>query len=274
MGHYWGQLADDVFHPFNEYLKITVEFGCFGLLFVVLFLYMFGRKKWNFNNKYDILAFEVGIIIIVSSFFSYILFYPLSWFCIGWGISILLPRRSYKVAVRLPIKLAFGMIPAFFFFYICNVLWYYQQWEKVLIKTPLNDDTIVEYRKLYSILKQDGRFLYNYAAILNENGQYDQSVIILNKALMKMDTYDIQILMADNYEKMEEFDLEERYLKNAVQMCPNRFIPLYLLVKLYDKTNRKREALELAELILSKKIKVQSFTVKKIKADMYDYINL
>jgi hypothetical protein bacD2_10657 len=116
--------------------------------------------------------------------------------------------------------------------------------------------------------------LYNYAAILNENGQYDQSVIILNKALMKMDTYDIQILMADNYKKMEEFDLEERYLKNAVQMCPNRFIPLYLLVKLYDKTNRKREALELAELILSKKIKVQSFTVKKIKADMYDYINL
>jgi hypothetical protein len=39
-------------------------------------------------------------------------------------------------------------------------------------------------------------------------------------------------------------------------MCPNRFMPLYQLVLLYNETGRNEEALALARLIIGKGVKM------------------
>ena len=78
--------------------------------------------------------------------------------------------------------------------------------------------------------------------------------------------------MADNYKELGEFSVAESHLKTAAAMCPARFIPLYELVKLYEITERREEALSIAKKIISKDVKIPSFKVRSIKNEMRQLI--
>ena len=54
----------------------------------------------------------------------------------------------------------------------------------------------------------------------------------------------------------------------ASRMCPNRFIPLYELVNIYDSTNQQDRALKLATEIVNKPVKIPSATISSIKMKM------
>jgi uncharacterized iron-regulated protein len=51
-------------------------------------------------------------------------------------------------------------------------------------------------------------------------------------------------------------------------MVPSKFFPLYRLVKLYENNNRIEEALNMANLILNKDIKIESSKIDIIKEEM------
>ena len=55
-------------------------------------------------------------------------------------------------------------------------------------------------------------------------------------------------------------------------MCPNRFMPLDRLVKLYGQTGRDAEARQLAGEIIVKPVKVPSFRVDRMKREMEKYL--
>jgi hypothetical protein len=54
----------------------------------------------------------------------------------------------------------------------------------------------------------------------------------------------------------------------AASMCSNRFMSLYEPAKLYDATDRKAGAIELAETILAKEVKIPSATIAAVKNEM------
>ena len=64
----------------------------------------------------------------------------------------------------------------------------------------------------------------------------------------------------------------ERHYRRAARMCPNRFMPLYRLVKLYGQTGRDAEARQLAGEIIVKPVKVPSFRVDRMKREMEKYL--
>ena len=64
----------------------------------------------------------------------------------------------------------------------------------------------------------------------------------------------------------------EKHFRQAAAMCPVRFVPLYRLVKLLEKTGRHEEALRLAEELSEKPVKVSSYIVEKIKREMNDFL--
>lgn len=110
-------------------------------------------------------------------------------------------------------------------------------------------------------------------AELHEIGRWQESASILLEGINRLNDTDVQMLLADNYLKMENYrDAEDSFLL-ASQMCPNRFLPLYNLVKLYEQTGRQTEALRLAAEIVRKPVKVPSYTIEKIKKDMSEYIS-
>lgn len=56
-------------------------------------------------------------------------------------------------------------------------------------------------------------------------------------------------------------------------MVPVRFYPMYLLAKLYDESNQKEKAIDIANKVLQKEIKVPSTAIKEIQLEMKKIIN-
>jgi len=125
-----------------------------------------------------------------------------------------------------------------------------------------------EYDKLYRWLGNDGLFLYNHAAELNEAKEYERSITAFEICTRHYNDMDVQMLMADNYKTLGKYAEAERHFKMAAAMCPVRFMPLYELVKLYDTTNQKDEALAMAKIIIEKDVKIPSPTIAAIKNEM------
>jgi hypothetical protein len=82
----------------------------------------------------------------------------------------------------------------------------------------------------------------------------------------------LQMLLADNYKNLNRAEEAENHLLLSSGMCPNRFMPLYQLVLLYNETGRNKEALALARLI-DKEVKIPSVTVTAIKDEMQKLID-
>ena len=132
-----------------------------------------------------------------------------------------------------------------------------------------------EYDKLLqSTLQWKGLFLYNYAAELNYIHEWRKSNEVMQKCLRYYNDNDVQLILADNCTNLKQYKEAEKYLKLAYQMIPNRFVPLYRLVQLYQSENRIEDAKELAVEILQKPIKIPSPQVRLIKQEMNKFVEM
>lgn len=128
------------------------------------------------------------------------------------------------------------------------------------------------YAKMYGFMRENPLFLYNYGAELHEAGRWSESIRILEECSRGMNDTDVQMLLADNYSRLKEFGKAEQHYLLIGRMCPNRFLPFYHLVKLYDQTGRQDEARRLALQIIDKPVKVPSYTVDMIKREMEEFL--
>jgi hypothetical protein len=65
-----------------------------------------------------------------------------------------------------------------------------------------------------------------------------------------------------------------KYYEYAAYMVPNRFRSLYKLFTLYRETGKTQQALEIAQNIVNKPVKVDSYEVQQIKKECIDFIQL
>lgn len=79
-------------------------------------------------------------------------------------------------------------------------------------------------------------FLYNYGAVLNHAGDYSGSNAVMFQCTDYFNDYDVQRIIADNYDNMNNQEKAEEHYIIASRMIPNRFVPLYQLFRLYEKT--------------------------------------
>ncbi|WP_273495487.1 hypothetical protein [Rikenella microfusus] len=110
--------------------------------------------------------------------------------------------------------------------------------------------------------------MYNYAYVLNEAGEYAESLAIAEACSERWADYRVELLRGDAAFKLERYDEAERHFAQAARMCPSRFIPLYKLVTIYQATERKNKAYDLAKRILAKEVKIPSATVTAIRHEM------
>ena len=128
------------------------------------------------------------------------------------------------------------------------------------------------YRKLYPFLSENPLFLYNYGAELYYAGDWSESLVMMKECAEQLNGTDIQMIIGDDYERIGNDAEAEKHFRQAAAMCPVRFVPLYRLVKLLEKTGRHEEALRLAEELSEKPVKVSSYIVEKIKREMNDFL--
>jgi O-antigen ligase len=265
-------LADNVLHPFNEYLLTLSEHGVAGLGVLVLLGLLIVRRYFRNPDSDKFIALLSLLSLAVFSCFSYPLEYPFSWIIVFLNMAVICPAtkmfsvtKSAYFAKTTVCTLAAGLLFAVVLLTGAEMKW------NTIARQSLSGKTLrvlPEYEKLYSCLHRNGLFLYNHAAELHEVKEYGKSLSVFDLCVKYYNDMDVQMLLADNYKKLGLYAEAERHLKLAASMCPNRFMPLYQLTLLYMETNRNNEALILAQHIVDKEVKIPSSTVNAIKNKM------
>lgn len=265
----FARLADSVQHPFNEYLLVAVDFGLFGTLLLALLCWGIARRYRRAAAGRDPAVRAAGsclLAVSVFALFSYPLFYPFTWAMMLFSLWIIFgepwPRRW---AVRLG---AIGLGVAF-------CIWVMRDWplqrawcraDVVAKRNP--SSSLSRYRELYPKFAKDRYFLYNFAYVLNEAGEYAEGLAMAEACGELWADYYVELLRGEAAFNRERYDEAEQAFDRAAAMCPNRFMPLYKLVLLYTARGREAEACDLAQKILAKEIKIPSATVTAIRYEM------
>lgn len=259
-------LADNIKHPMNEYLLILIEYGIcgFGLLGIYIIYIISSYLSSKFSYKTPALYSLISLLII--SMFSYPMKYPVIWILTGIAIAIIINGGSKEYKICPAIKTT-TIIPAIIIVLIpiCQRWIDERQWFKIanISHSGKTLEVISEYEYLYKRLNNID-FLYNYAAELSMVQRYEHSNKILKECIYFINDTDIQLLMAENYLQLKEYNKASECLLLAHNMCPNRFIPLYRLMVLHTELKEYSEAHNIANIIVNKQIKIPSTTINLI----------
>lgn len=272
-------LADNTKHPFNEYLGALIQYGILGFLalgcIALLFYKQIRAVHLSPVKRCALLSLTA---LAVFSLFSYPLYYYVILCLVGIDLFIL-SNQQHTSFGHVPIWiLTLISIPvsSWAVFYTAKQLQMTSKWEICMKEYPhsTNRPAIISlYSELY--LKKnfyDPLFLYNYGAVLNNESLYHQSIQVLNHCRKIYDDADVQIIQADNFYQIGNYQAAEQHAVQAAQMCPNRFLPLYYLWKIFQKNGRKQEAIAIAEVIVQKPIKVENIEIRKIKLIMQKFL--
>lgn len=274
-------LADNVKHPFNEYWLLLTNYGMAGFGLFCLFVWFLWKSYRRNQNKSLFIRSSGWCLLSVAVFalFSYPSRYPFTWVMVIMSTIVVIREAGYKV--KAPPACAFSfrimLIPLLITFAAATYIDMSAEirWSKTARKSMLGQtrQMLSEYESLYPYMKRKPLFLYNYAAELNYIGRYHESSAILAECAATFNDYDVQLLFADNYHQTGKYPEAEQHYQRASYMCPNRFMPLYHLAKLYAETKRPKEAMTVAKRIMEKEIKIPSGSIYNIKKEMEELIN-
>ncbi|WP_165784713.1 O-antigen ligase family protein [Solitalea longa] len=277
------RLAGMNYFTFNEYLKILIEYGITGFMLFVVFIYGVIKLILTKNDTCEqlIVPLSVTITILIFAFFSY----PFSTIPISLlfflSISIISfyeKKQNQFLTYKLPINsLSKGFFCLVLVFMVYNVsmklkairIWQHAQ-QNLLFREK---QSWLDYKNIYSLLDNNGAFLFNYGAELSAGGYYKESCLILNKTEKFFNSSDLHIILGNNYKKLKNYHMAEKEFITAHYMVPNLFTPLSHLFELYKETGESKKATEMALKIYQLPIKVYSDKVKEIKTNALDYLN-
>lgn len=273
----YAMFSDIVKHPFNEFLLLLVEHGIIGALFFIVFALLLiqeYRKKNSQEKRY------IGLCIagiLTFGCFSYLLNYPFVRLIALFSVALIM--KDEKGLLDIPKQVLVYLRPLMILFFVsllgvCGKMLYDEYKWCAIAHRSLAGETrkvLPEYAKLHRTMSRNSFFLYNYGAELNFIGEAQRSNILLKECTRFYNDNDVQLLLAENFIIQKKYNNAEQCLLLAYYMIPNRFIPLYRLVKLYEMTGRHNDACRIAKVIMKKPVKIPSSDVMIIKAEMRDF---
>ena len=278
-GSSFTMLADIVKHPFNEFLLLLVEHGLVGGLLLGFFVFYLIREYSNNKNSESFYAMLCLVGVGMFACFSYPLGYPFVRLMVVFCAAFIMQHETkrWKIPQRLfsfikPVVLVVSLV---LLVLTCKMFYDEYRWNVIAQRSLAGETKVVmpDYARLYKTMNQNGLFLYNYASELNFIDRNAASNRLFIEASHFMNDIDLQLQMADNYQKMKQYKEAERCLILASEMIPNRFIPLYRLVKLYEETNQKQKAIRIANQLINKPVKITSPEIMTIRIEMQELIN-
>ena len=268
----FAMLADNVKQPFNEYLGVLLNFGIIGLLVLAAIIFLlFYCYEMNVTNEKRIALYAL-ISIGIFSLFSYPFTYPFTWIIVF--LSVFIITKEY-IKDFLVVEWRRNMIGVLVLG--CSVIGTYKlveriqaelEWGKIskLALCGSYNKALPSYGKLKKTFADNPYFLYNYAAVLLEDKQYEESLQVALECRQYWADYDLELIIGENYQQLNKNDLAEKYYISASMMCPCRFVPLYQLYELYKEVGNREEAFLIAKKIQKKPTKVNSVFIKRIKS--------
>lgn len=263
-------LADNITHPFNEYILLTVQFGIFGMAMALAALVLLIKSLWNKEGAFHSVGIAMTGSIVVMCQFSYPYHYAVVWF-----MTLILVIEAVPDRYMVPGKTIRYTLAGVLFLSLIGVgcmLYHHLKWAEMSRRCIAGqaERMLPHYEKMMPWMKWNPLFLYNYAAELNYVDRYDESLRLTEACMKTYNDYDVQILLGDNLEHIGQIKQAITVYRHASDMIPNRFIPLESMLNLYQKIGDTINARLIAKEILEKPVKVPSQQVEEIKRKARD----
>lgn len=262
-------LADNVTHPFNEYIKLTVNYGLVGLTIALCLLALTIKRLFNSRENVKVIGLAVTAAVFVMCQFSYPFHYAAVWFITAVAIIPALFKESKGKEewetpkyLRITLPILFSILLAV----VLRMMYLDLKWAEIskLSLAGHTERMLPYYEKMKPQMKHNPLFLYNYAAELNYIGRYEESLIITEECKLGWNDYDVQMLLADNLENTGQIDQAIGAYQHALDMIPCRFEPLNSVMNIYLNTGDTLRAVTVADEIIKKPVKIKSLRLDEI----------
>lgn len=278
-------LSSEVNAPFNEIIQCCCEWGIMGLILLTLILAAVFRGTGSIKKEAQrspdfvvepILARDgpvaIGakaalISLVVFGQFSYpfslpeltIYFFVFLALADGHSPEFTVGRIRKVPVFVLPVFIVLLSTAIITRLYPAYKTWQgVMQWDKA-IEEPDPAAANMVFRHTFPLLKNNDLFLSDFAHNLFKLGLYRESAAMLD--LKKGKSYNDLLLNGEICEQLSMQDTAVQYYKNASFLLPHRFLPLYRLMHLYAKNGDLFDARPVAQEILAKPVKIESYEV-------------
>ena len=221
------EMAGVVESAFNEPLALFLLLGAVGGVLTAMVLFFKLQRLTAYSC--------VAVALLVASFFSYTFYIPSIAIVFLFAVAQLPDRRvrggRYVNVLMFGIM---GIVVLFFDFREFGRREAYRKWKNNAVYYTWEDyqSVVEEYGKLYPVLKNDFKFLFEYGHSLHKVGRYEESNIMLKRGIRHSADPMFWNIAGNNYLALKQYDQGMTAYLRAYYTCPNRVYPLYLLTKL------------------------------------------
>lgn len=109
-----------------------------------------------------------------------------------------------------------------------------------------NDDAIDQYSKIQDLVANTD-YLFNYGKALYKSGRYYESILILSSGFRISCDPMFPIMIGKCFEELGDYAGAEEYYFQSHFMAPSRLYPYLLIVHLYERLGRNKDALNVCQ---------------------------
>ena len=257
------EMAGVVESAFNEPLALFLLLGAVGGVLAAMVLFFKLQRLTAYSC--------VAVALLVASFFSYTFYIPSIAIVFLFAVAQLPDRRvrggRYVNVLMFGIM---GIVVLFFDFREFGRREAYRKWKNNAVYYTWEDyqSVVKEYGKLYPVLKNDFKFLFEYGHSLHKVGRYEESNIMLKRGIRHSADPMFWNIAGNNYLALKQYDQGMTAYLRAYYTCPNRVYPLYLLTKLEAERGDTTMMNYYGRILLGKRPKVPSLAVDEMKFEI------
>ena len=257
------EMAGVVESAFNEPLALFLLLGAVGGVLAAMVLFFKLQRLTAYSC--------VAVALLVASFFSYTFYIPSIAIVFLFAVAQLPDRRvrggRYVNVLMFGIM---GIVVLFFDFREFGRREAYRKWKNNAVYYTWEDyqSVVEEYGKLYPVLKNDFKFLFEYGHSLHKVGRYEESNIVLKRGARHSADPMFWNIAGNNYLALKQYDQGMTAYLRAYYTCPNRVYPLYLLTKLEAERGDTTMMNYYGHILLGKRPKVPSLAVAEMKFEI------
>ena len=257
------EMAGVVESAFNEPLALFLLLGAVGGVLAAMVLFFKLQRLTAYSC--------VAVALLVASFFSYTFYIPSIAIVFLFAVAQLPDRRvrggCYVNVLMFGIM---GIVVLFFDFREFGRREAYRKWKNNAVYYTWEDyqSVVKEYGKLYPVLKNDFKFLFEYGHSLHKVGRYEESNIMLKRGIRHSADPMFWNIAGNNYLALKQYDQGMTAYLRAYYTCPNRVYPLYLLTKLEAERGDMTMMNYYGRILLEKRPKVSSLAVDEMKFEI------
>ncbi|CEN36745.1 O-antigen ligase family protein [Capnocytophaga cynodegmi] len=263
-------------YAFNEYLRLLVEQGFWGLVIFLIISTLIIQKGIK-NNQLGAVGAFISLSVFAFASYPYYLWQFLAiWVLLG-ALCLHSQEDIRKVTKQNYVLVVFLLIIptsiiSFCFFEKNKYLQAEKKWKSLqyLHKMKYYNQISEDYESLYRMLNYDPKFVFEYAILLNAIQEREKANDVLQRGLLISCDPMFYNLQGRNYHEMKDFTNAEMALKKSLSLLPKRIYPHYLLTKLYaNSDNYQPEKMkESARNVLENKAKVHSVAIDEMRREV------